>query len=357
MSDRFQHLELKTLKEIPFVARISTVIPIGDGGFLVQYKDSSIISRFDSQFNLLWKKDIGISLGKFDSFTATVSADGNFIAVHGNSILRIMDKDGGLLHSRSHRPWASYQSSECYFSSGNTGRKSSILFFEPVQGGEGYLQVLDGSNYSLADSLPQEDMDNHYTFFSTPDENKVFVELAAGQDDGRLLEIEFVDGEIIINELDQCADRIMGSFSPNGEEFVTAPHYEEGIEIYSFPAIDKIADLSQVELFQGRDEYPAVQTDVLDYVVFYLSEKTLLAKTRFGRLLLIDRSSLKCAGELLLEGCKIVGYNDKGESVSGGDDIFDYEGEIWEIKLLKPDHLLVLHTSNVIKIYQVPAGI
>jgi hypothetical protein len=355
--ESFQLIKLKLSKEISPNLIPSITIPCYDGGFLVQCKGSPWISRYDPQYNLVWRKEIGILPDQYAEFRLTSSPKGELIGVHGKNVVLILDDKGNLLYSQEHTPWKSYQGSDCYFAPTNREDKRYIWFFTPEKSGGGYLNVLDASNFSRIASLWQEDIDYYYRFYSTPDNNKVLIDLAAGQDGSRLLEAQVVDQKIVLIEYYQCADKAMLSFSPTGEEIVFCPQFEGPVEIFSFPDIEKIVEIDQDKLFEGRDEFPAANLDRVDYVMHFLSPTTIMVSTRYGRLLLIDRKSTQCVGELLLEGCNINAYDLKGKATLDPTTIFDYAGEIWDIKLTEKQQIIVIHTSGVIKIYDLPDDI
>ena len=353
----FRRLNIKPTKELHSNLKPHVIVPCPDGGFFVQYKNSCCVSRYDPQYNLLWQKEIGILPDKYAQFNLTVSSDGGLIGIHAKNVVRIFNGKGELLFSHDHYPWEHYESSECYFSATSSDGKKYIWFFAPIEHDGGYLHVLDASDFSLVDSLWQEDIANHFSFYPTPDNDLVFIEFAAGQDGSQIQSARILDQKIVLTKYDQCIDRVMGSFSPTGNEFVVAPHADESIEIFTFPGIEKVAEIDQESLFEGRDDFPAETNDRVEYVVHFLSQTTLMVKTGFGRLLLINRNSLLCTGELLLEGCNIIGYDEEGNRTTDAEMIADYESEIWDIKVHGRGQLLVIHTSNTIKVYDLPSGI
>jgi hypothetical protein len=354
MADIFKRISLKTKKEVKPNLQPSIIVAYPDGGFLIQYKNSCWVSRYDTEYNLLWQKEIGTLTGKFARFELTVSPEGKFIGVHGKDRVLIYDGAGTLLYEREHWPWKFHQSSGCYFAPANKEGKKYILFFIPENDNGGYLQAIDAEDFSLVDSVWQDDIDYHYYFKSTPDKDKVFIELAAGQDGSQLLEAHIIDQKISLKEYPQCGDLAMGSFSPTGKEVVFAPHLDEAIEIFSFPHMEKVAEVDQEKLFEGREEFPGADMDRVEYVANFISASTIMVKTGFGRLLLIDRNSLQCMGELLLEGCNINAYDDKGKVVSDPTKILDYAGEIWDLRVTEAGQILIIHTSHVIKVYDLP---
>jgi hypothetical protein len=82
-----------------------------------------------------------------------------------------------------------------------------------------------------------------------------------------------------------------------------------------------------------------------------LSDELIVAKTRFSRLLLIN-IQMQCLGELCLEDCKMVAYNESDKIAKNLEEIVFYEGEINSVFLVNHNQLCVEHTSNEIRIYE-----
>ncbi|NQX37269.1 hypothetical protein SAMN05421820_103762 [Pedobacter steynii] len=110
-----------------------------------------------------------------------------------------------------------------------------------------------------------------------------------------------------------------------------------------------------VEILTEEGEYPSEEDeDSLKYLVFYLNNKYLVVFTRYHRLLLIERETMRCIGELLTEGCSINAYDKSGKLTTNPAGIFDYEGEILDVKLTKSHELLIRHISGSMKWYELP---
>jgi hypothetical protein len=118
--------------------------------------------------------------------------------------------------------------------------------------------------------------------------------------------------------------------------------------------MEQVAKLESEPVFTDNDDYPGEETDNYEYVVYFLSNKTVLVRTRFGRLLLIDRDTLQRTGELILEDCSIIGYDDRGKPASNPKEIIDYESEAEQIFITSTGDLLVIHTNGSIRVYKLP---
>ncbi|MBO9566015.1 MAG: hypothetical protein J7621_24790 [Niastella sp.] len=344
-------LRIPVFKEIKFAAKPYHVVPCASGGFLVMYRNSALVSRFDADYNLLWEQKIGDRLNTFD---LTISSDGSMIGVSGRDFVRIFDGKGQLLFDRPHFPREIYQSSECYFHTDDRGRVNRILFFEPFESGEGFFQMFDAADFSLLKSLTCRDMDNHFIFHSTTDPYRILINLHAGQDGSRVLLAMLVNNNILYTEQEQCADLSIGNFSPSGDEYVTIDDDGQYLRIYSFPNIEQIAALDSEEVFTDDDNYPGLETDSYEYIAYYLSDKHILVRTRFGRLLLVNRDPLQQIGELMLKGCAITGYDDYGKPTSDPDNIIDYASEAEQVFLTGTRDLLVIHKNGSINVYKLP---
>lgn len=352
MSPPFAQIQLSPSKEITSALFPLDIREIGTNGYLLQFKDSSLIACLDADLKEIWRKDFGKYIPSTSPYKLTISPDGLLIGLLYNHEFKIIDLNGNLLYELEITASSCYQEADCYFSDDN---KLIWLISPDLENGD-KVYALDRNDFSILASKSIAAKEEYiYNFCATPHDDAIILDAAAGQDEGQLFLLRMEDGRIELEELEQCNDRIMGSFAPNGSEFVTAPHYDEGIEIFSFPAIGKIASVEQEAIFGGRQEYPSEEDeDSLNYLVLYLNNKYLVVFTRYHRLLVIERESMGCIGELLAEGCHINAYNKSGKLTTNPGEIFDYEGEILDVKLTKSHELLIRHTSGNIKWYRLP---
>lgn len=351
MADPFELFNLPVFKEIRFAATPYHIVPCASGGFLVKYRNSALVSRFGKDYSLLWEREIG---DRLNSFTLSISSDGSMIGVNGKDFVRIFDNKGQLLFNYPHFPWEIYQSSECYFYVDDKDKVNRFLFFEPSESGERFLRMFDAVNFSLIKSLSWRDMDNHFVFHPTSDRNRLLINLLAGQDGSELLLVILVDNKVLSAGQEQCTNLIIGNFPPSGEEFVAIDHDAQYLTIFSFPDLEQIAVLDSEELFAGENIYPSFEPDSYEYAAYYLSRKIILIRTRFGRLLLVDRDSLQRIGDLILEQCTVIGYDDYGKPTSNPNEIIDYASEAEQIFLASTNELLVIHADGSIKLYKLP---
>lgn len=352
MDHSFVQIQLSICREISSALSPSGIHEMGKSGFLIRFRNSTLISRVDLDLNEIWCKDFGIRTAPMETYQLAISADGLLLGVIYMGEFKIIDLDGNILFVLKQGVYSPYQGPGCYFSADN----ELIWVISPDLELGDQVYALNRNDFSILASKRLKAGEEYiYTFCPTPDDRSIILDAAAGQDDGLLFLVKVTDGNMEVEELKQCNDRIMGSFAPKGQEFVTAPHYDEGLEIFSFPDIEKIASVEQDAIFKGRTEYPSDEDeDRLNYNVFYLNDQYILVFTRYHRLLLIERKSMRCTSELLLEGCKINAYNQSGEITTLSEEIYDYEGEIWDLKLTGNHQLLIQHKSGNIMLYDLP---
>lgn len=357
MGKTFTQIPLNIHQRLALEANPICITELGDSGYLLNFNKDPHVIRLDKSFNVVWMKDLQAQTINYVNCMITASPDGKMIALSGNETIRILDPDAKLLWALPHDPWGKFLGSPCAFSADG----QLIWFIIPGSSSmeNDILYVIRACDYKVVDTWMMDgNQDYNYLFFASPDNAAMIIEAVAGQDASLFYRVKLTDGKISCEELPQCHDRIMGTFSPDGKEFVTAPHHEDGIVLYGFPEIEKKATLDREALFAGRNEYPTTDDgDSVEYVALYLSNKTLLVFTRFGRLLLIDRESLECTGELLPEGCEIKAYDMAGRPTTDPAEIIDYAGEIITVTLTKQRQLLLTHNSGEVRTYDLPASL
>ncbi|SFW73450.1 hypothetical protein [Chitinophaga sancti] len=319
---------------------------VNDDLLVVTFKESQQIVALNNKLELIWTGEPSINVGNYVYPRVAMREDGEMYAITDISSVKFYATDGLLLAEFPHEQWYSFLGTGCHFS----GNKA--LFVTPSGGGDKLLVVSIPDFQILHEHTLDGYQEYAYGFHATSSPGIVLLDLAAGQDDTRLFSIRLLPGAIEVTELRACNDEIFGAFAPSGKEFVTAPHYDEGIKVFSFPGVEQIAEITQPALFEGRDEYPAANEDSLEYRVIYLDDEVLLTTTRFGRLLLIRRATMTCFGELLLEGNRLIPYNQRGAVAQEGEEIEDYEGQIGDTKLLAGAALLVAHRDAGLRVYE-----
>lgn len=349
----FKQITLKQTARQSFAANPVSLISLQDGGFLLNFASAPEVIRLDAGMNKVWSKDLQAQSIAYCSCRITVSPDESVMVLSGSSDLRFLDSEGNLLHRIAHRPWYHFLGTDCFFTADN--RFAWFVLPGLAEGDDDVLQVLRLSDFTITDKQVVADSSEcyQYTFNATPLEHQALLAAAAGQDGQVLFRIQQMGDRIVLETIEACTGMIFGSFAPAGNVFMTAPHNDEdGIAVFSFPVIKKIAELSQELIFAGRDEYPSAEDeDSLNFTAFYLNNRDALVFTRFGRLLLINMDTLQCRGELLPEGCAIRPYDEAGRPATNPGTIVDYGGDIVELLLTKTFQLLITHSSGEIRLY------
>lgn len=319
---------------------------VNDELIVVTFSNSAQIVALNYDLEPVWTREPEMAFGNYVYPRVTVRQDNSMFCTSDINHVKFYSVDGTLLASFPHEEWYSFLGSGCHFSG------DVALFVTPSPGGD-KLMLVSTVDFSVIQEYTLDGYQEYaYGFHATSAPDLVFMDLAAGQDDTRLFKIRIQPDGMELSELTACNDEIFGAFAPSGKEFVTAPHYGEGIKVFSFPGGMQLAEIMQKTLFEGRNEYPAANDDSLEYQVIYLNDDVLLTVTRFGRLLLIKRDEMLCFGELLLEGNQLTAYNMKGRAVQEGEEIEDYEGEVGAVKLLGEGRILVGYRDGSLRVYE-----
>lgn len=321
---------------------MSHILPCPDGTILAQEEGANSFSRYDAHFHKTWERPVDLMPDEMRRYGLTVSPDEEMIGLQGKDGVRIYDQWGGLLYALNYDPTHQAQTAEVYFSRRDLNGERFVWFLAPAPEKGGFLHVLNAADFSEVDKLQIDDVGYYWNFYATPDNDTVFINLSAGQDEGRLFKAKLSGGKITLENLEQNDDWVMGSFSPKSTEFVVAPHYDEPIRIYAYPHIRKIAEIPQKPLWAAPYEQKAEEDDCVNYWVEYIDEATLLIWTQFGRLLLTDRDTGRTMGELHPEGSAPVKYEDT------------YEGDFTIISLTPQGELWLRHQSGAIRVYNLP---
>jgi WD40 repeat protein len=354
MENTFTRTTLNIHRRLALEANPVSIAELADGGYLLNFNKDPHVIRVDKDLQFVWKKDLQGQTEDYVNCTVTASPDGRWMALSCSETIRILDTDGNLQWTFPHEGWEKFLGSSCTFSADG----QLIWFIVPASSAleNDILYVVRLSDYRVQDTWMMDgNQQFNYLIHPTPNDAAVLVEAAAGQEDSVLYRATFVDGKIKCEVIEAVNNRIVGTFAPDGKEFVTVPNTDDGIVVYSYPDVKAIATLEQEDLFAGRTEYLSEEdTDSLDFVVLYVSNKILLAFSRFGRLLLIDRRKMQCIGELIPEGCEIRAYDMAGRPTHDSSHIVDYGGEIVTLCVNKQRQLLLTHNSGEVRLYDLP---
>lgn len=354
MGNTFVRTPLSIHRRLALESNPVCIAGLADGGYLLNFNKDTHVIRLDKDLNQIWRKALNAQTEEYVNCALTASPDGKYLALSGYESVRVLDMEGNLVWIFVHDGWDKFQGTTCTFSADS----ELIWFVAPASSSmeNDALHVVRLSDHKVVDVwMMNGNREYNYTIHTTPDKNVMMIDGSAGQDSTIMYLAQLQGCKIVCEELTECDDRIMGTFSPNGKEFVTAPHYDEDIIWYSFPDVAQSASMQQEALFNGRDEYPTTEdSDSLEYVVLHINNKTVLAFTRYGRLLLIDRDTLQCTGELLPEGCEIRAYDMAGRPTTDPKKILDYAGEIVTVTVNNQHQLLITHNSGEVRLYNLP---
>jgi hypothetical protein len=347
MSVPFLEIALPISQQLSPGIKRANIISLTDGGYLMSFEERPEVIRLDQQLKEIWRRDLQAQKLRYVSCYISVNADASLMALSGYHDIRIFDTAGALRWTFTHEPWNSFTGANCFFS------PDGSLLWIIAPGEPDHLYVVRSSDFAMLDHYALEGhQENNYQFMATPDTAKVLIEVAAGQDDAALLLVQLTDGKITLQELSSCRDRIAGNFSPNGKEFVTGSHNSEGIEIFTFPTFENSGSLEQDDLFASAVGYSdSEDPDTLNYTVLFLNDTTLLAFTRFGRLLLIDRPTMTCVGELVPEGHHIKAYDDSWKVTTDPSAITEYAGDIVTVQIDQQQRLVLIADTGDIRWY------
>lgn len=319
----------------------------------MNFASQPLITKLNANLEIVWEKIIRGENAKYVSSKLSASPDGRLIAIAGMTDMRILDAEGTIvLHTVEHGSWGYFLGAACYFARDN----KTIWYVLPGDENEtDELQVMDAATFEVIASYPlQESHLYTYTFHGTPDNDVILLEAAAGQEESILMQLQLNDGIISLTEHTQCNNMIMGNFAPSGKEFVMAPHYDGPLAIYSFPAIDKVAEQQQEAIFEGSKDFPAAEPDNINYSVFFVDDNNILVVSQFGRLLLLDRKDLRCKAAVMPEGIEFTAYDLDGNPTTNPDYIFDYSSNIINVMIVH-DKLLLTTNEGQLRCYDLPA--
>lgn len=336
---QFPHINLPLKNKLTFTANPVNVVPLPNGEILMNFASQPLITKLNANLEIVWEKIMQGQNANYVSSKLSASPDGRLIAIAGMTDIRILDAEGStLLHTIEHGSWNWFLGAACYFSSDN----KTIWYALPGDENEtDELQVMDAVTFEVIASYPLLDSQQYaYTFHATPDNDILLLEAAAGQEETILMQLQLNDGVIALTELSQCVDVIMGNFAPSGKEFVMAPHYDGTLEVYSFPEITKIAEQDQEAIFDGSKDFPASEPDNINFSVFFVDDSNILIVSQFGRLLLLDRKSLRSKAEVRPEGIEFTAYDLDGNPTTNPDYIFDYSSNIINVMIVHNQLLL-----------------
>lgn len=351
---QFPHINLPLQRKLTFTANPVNVIPLPDEEVLMNFASQPLITKLNADLEIVWEKIMQGRNTNYVSSKLSASTDGSLIAIAGMNDIRILNADGTtVLHTIEHGSWGWFLGAACYFSRDN----KTIWYVLPGdENTTDELQVMDITTFEVIATHPLHESHQYtYAFHATPDNDTILLDAAAGQETCLLMQLQWKDGDIILTNLSQCDDMIMGNFAPSGTAFVMAPHYDEPLEIYSFPDITQIAAQDQAAIFDGSKDFPAAEPDNINYSVFFIDENNILVVSQFGRLLLLDRKELRCKAEVMPEGIEFTAYDLDGNPTTNPDYIYDYSSNIINVMIVH-NKLLLTTNDGQLRSYGLPVA-
>lgn len=329
------HIDLPLKNIQTFVANPINIVTLPKGETLLNFLGQSLITKLDASLSLVWEKNIP---NDFTNTKLSASPDGTLIAIANTTQILILSADLTLLHSIEHPSWGRFPGAPCYFSSDN----KTIWYILPTD----ELQVINAITFELITTYPLPDSEQYtWLFHTTPDNNTILLE----GDESILLQVQLKDHSISLTELPQCIG-IMGNFAPSGKEFVMAPHDDGPLRIYSFPEINLIAEVAQEAIFENNNDFPAIETDNINYTTLFINDNHILILSQFGRLLLLNRTDLHTLSALYPTGITFTAYDLLGDPTTNPTDIYDYNSNIISVMLLH-DQLWLTTASGELRSY------
>ncbi|NML40082.1 hypothetical protein HHL17_22975 [Chitinophaga sp. G-6-1-13] len=349
---QFPHINLPLKNKLTFTANPVNVVPLPNGEILMNFASQPLITKLSANLEIVWEKIMQGQNTNYVSSKLSASSDGQLIAIAGMTDMRILNAEGTkVLHTVEHGSWGWFLGAACYFSRDN----KTIWYVLPGEENEtDELQVMDVATFEVIASYPLLESHRYaYAFHATPDNNIILLEAAAGQEESLLMQLQSNDGTVSLTALSQCDNMIMGNFAPSGKEYVMAPHYDEPLEIYAFPEINKVATQDQSAIFDGSKDFPAAEPDNINYTVFFVDDHNILVISQFGRLLLLDRKDLRCKAEVMPEGIEFTAYDLDGNPTTNPDYIYDYSSNIINVMLVH-NQLLLTTGDGQLRSYDLP---
>jgi hypothetical protein len=332
-----------------FEHTLSRIVPTRGDGWLVGFRDRSEVVFHDHRLGEIRQVDLHVRYEFQGGTELSLSPDERFFAFASREELRIADSRGRPIHRLPHDAWESYCGSGCLFD--RKGRLWCVLPGDD-RGSDDRLTIIDpASGGIVAQGVIQNGM-GYFGFYASPDEDAVLIECACGQDGSDLYLARLNGSEIAIAKFDYSDRSFSGGFSPSGTEFVTGAQWGDSLKVHSFPDGRELASLADEAIF-GDDPLVCEQPDSIGYEAIYLDDGHILARTTFGRLLLIERFGMRLLGTVWADGERLRGYDDRGKETEEPGAIIDYETGLRDFRPAGPGEVLVAYQGNTLRLLDV----
>lgn len=338
--DLGKSLTVETIAEREFAYRLNLPVPTHGGGWLVSFWDHPEVVILDAGLNEVQRLDLQAQSEGYCSTEVAMSRNGALLALSTRTELRLVDRRGAVLRRLPHHAWDAFTGSRCFFDA-----QGRLWYVRPRDDDEatesGVLTVLDPASGAAVFEQAIESDVGHFVLSPLPDHAGALIDVACGQD-GSFLHLARLTGAGLTIEEYPFDDRIFcGGFSPNGSEFITGTHSGDAVKVHSFPGGQVIASVKGKTIFAGDDLGGQFGDDV-GYQAIFLDDDHLLADTRFGRMLLIDRRTMQLIGTVWPPGYELRGYD-----AGGG---LAYEGGLTSLHSAGPGRVLMGYKEKAIRL-------
>jgi hypothetical protein len=282
-------------------------------------------------------------------YHAAMSPDGLWLGLSARTELRVVNRRGMVFHRFPHNAWESFTGSNCFFDA-----KCRLWYVQPGDqpGVDDRLSILNpGSGERIAERTIRNPVGLFY-LFPCPDQESVLVDVGCGQD-GSYLYLARLDGaELTLAEYPFDDRTFSGGFSLDGREFVTGAHAGDALMVHSFPNGHVVASIESETLF-AADDLSGETTDDVGYQAIFLDDDHLLAQTGFGRLVLLDRRSMRLLGTVWPTGCRLRGYDEHGEETDDPIQTVSYETGLCSLHPAGPGKVLTVYDQTTVRLLDV----
>lgn len=330
-------LTVATIAEREFTHRLNLPVPAPGGGWLVSFRDHPEVVILDAGLNEVQRLDLQAQDEDYCSTGVAMRRDGALLALSARTELRIVDRRGAVLRRFPHPAWDAFTGSSCFFDA--QGRLWYIRPYDEATE-SGVLTVLDAASGATVSEQEVNSDIGHFGLFPLPSLDGALIDVSCGQD-GSFLHLARLTGAGLTVEDYPFDDRTMPSLSPGGGEFATGAHSGNAVKVHAFPGGQVIASVKGKTIFAGDDLGGNFGDDV-GYQAIFLDDHHLLADTRFGRMLLIDRRTMQLIGTVWPPGYELRGYD-----AGGG---LAYEGGLTSLHSAGPGRVLMGYKEEAIRL-------
>jgi hypothetical protein len=341
---------VKEVAVAEFQSRLHLPVPTFDGRWLVTTYDDSCVYVLDSQLRQTERVDLGIETGGYVRPSVSLSANGRWFAAATIARVKILDRSGRPHHSLPQPSWQAFEGSSCIFD-----RSNRLWFVRPHEDGS-YETVLCVVNPDTGRVIAEHELTcdlGHHELTLCPDGQSVMGDVGCGQDGSYLYLARLQAGKLDVREYPFSDRTFVGNFSQDGSEFATGAHCGDKVAVHSFPSGDVIGEISSAEIF-ANDHLDVDDEDSVGYQALFLGNTRIVATTSLGRLLLINRPTMRCLGTVWPEGYELNRFEfDVAGPKLTTVRTSTYEGDITSIHDVGQGRLLVVYRERRLAVVDV----